>query len=82
MGAGVIARLGLTLNEAKTASGKRARRALTFWGTRSGRTGIGRMAIGIWGPVRQRRRWLESRSKWEAYWCLECGERGRKCGIG
>jgi hypothetical protein len=66
----------------RRASGKRARRALTFWDTRSDRTAIGRMVTGIWERVLPSRRLLGSKRKWETYWCPAMWGRGQKCGIG
>jgi hypothetical protein len=66
----------------RRASGKRARKASPFWGTRSGRIVTGRRVTGIWGLVRQRRPSLGSKRKWETYWCPVMWERGQKCGIG
>ena len=52
----------------RPASSKRVRRASRFWVTRSGRITIGRMAIGIWGQARPRRRWRASRKRWGTFW--------------
>ena len=46
---GVMTRIGLTLNEAKTSIRQARRSGLTFWGIRSGRIAFGRMAMCISG---------------------------------
>jgi RNA-directed DNA polymerase len=60
---GVVTKLGLTLNEAKT-SIKEARTE-SFLAIRSGHIAIGRMDTGISGPVRRRGVWQDSGAKWE-----------------
>src|SRR5678815_1544707 len=48
----------------RPASSKLDRRASTFWVTRSGRIVTRRMAGGIWGQARRRKRWHASRKRW------------------
>src|ERR1017187_9406188 len=66
----------------RPASSKRARRALTFWDTRSGHIATRRMATGIWGQARPRRRGHGSRRRWEPIWYQAIRGPGRRCGTG
>jgi RNA-directed DNA polymerase len=53
----VVARTGVTLNEAKTSIKQARKESFDFLGYTFGRFATRRMAIGIWGQVRRRRRW-------------------------